>query len=101
MKYIVFDKDTLKKELVFCTSNETEEEIMMKGLPSKTYIGKFNSKEHVCVNGPSIKNDSRLFILVDTDGVKYIFQFCGRVTDCENFIIPHTYYIRKIGVIVE
>lgn len=47
-----------------------------------------------------VVEDSRLYTLIDTDGIEYIYQYCGRVSDCEGALIPDTHYIRKIGIVI-
>ena len=102
MRYVVFDKGHCDWDMIYCNCHEdreeTEEEIV-KALVSFVYVGTFSACENVCMNSGTIHNDSKVFILADLS-VQYLWQIGSRVSDIEGAIIPHTYYVRKIGMIV-
>ena len=100
-KYIIFNKDQItKKDIVYCRGGKSPEDIMKYGLPSKTYTGKFCKINYTCANGGGTVDDTNLYTLIDNDGIEYIFQYCGRVIDCECAIVPDTHYVRKIGIVI-
>lgn len=102
MKYLVYDNDQIKKEILYCGIDDDTTESIIKALVTHYYIKKFNSKDHTCINRGRIKNDSDVFIMRSVeDGNLYIYQVCEKVSDCTGFIVPHTHYIRKIGVCTE
>ena len=99
-RYVIFDKDQQKKDIVYCNGVDSPDNVMKYGLPSKIYTGKFYKINYVCANGGGIVNDTRLYTLIDTDGIEYIYQYCGRVSHCEGALIPDTHYVRKIGIVI-
>lgn len=102
MKYVVFDKEQCHWGMVYCNCHEDREETdeeIVKAIVSCVYIGKFHACENICVNDGRIKNDSKVFILSDMIN-QYLWQIGSRVSDMNGAIIPHTYYVRKIGMIV-
>lgn len=102
MKYVVFDKESYVWQMVYCNTNKQdgeEVENIAKAMVSYQYCGKFSSKSSICMNSGGIKNDSAIFIMSD-NGVQYLWQLGSKVSDMEGFIVPHLYYVRKIGMIV-
>ena len=103
MKYITYNTEFMKWEMVYCNCHEdraeTDEEIM-KAITTCFYVGKFNASEHTCLSSHRIKNDGKLYILTDMDGHQYIWQLGSSVSDMTDAIIPHTYYVRKVGELI-
>lgn len=101
-KYVIFDKDSYVWQMVYCNAHKSdgeELEDIAKAMVSYQYCGKFSSEDSICMNGGGIKNDSEIFIM-NEDGVKYLWQRGSKVSDMEGFIVPHLYYVRKIGMLV-
>lgn len=100
-RYLIADKNHLQTpDIVYCRGAKTPEDVMKYGLPSKTYTGKFHKNNHIHANGGGIINDDNLYTLIDTDGLEYIFQYCGEVIDVEGAIVPDTHYIRRVGMVL-
>lgn len=102
MKYVIFDKESYVWQMVYCNAHKQggeELEDIAKAMVSHQYCGKFSAETATCMNGGGIKNDSEIFIM-NEDGVKYLWQRGSKVSDMEGFIIPHLYYVRKIGMVV-
>lgn len=100
MKYILYDVNESDWELCYCNNgkaNITDKEIL-DACVSHFYVEKFNANEHICIGENPIKNDTRCHIMTQ-NGYNYIWQVGACVTDREGFIIPHTYYIRKVGIL--
>lgn len=101
MKYILYEKDQIKKEMVYCNNHtdnpETPEEIARAMTPFY-FMGKFHLKDHEPILNPIVNVDN-IFILGDMNGT-YLYQVCGKVSDCCDAIVPNLYYIRKIGILV-
>lgn len=98
MNYVVFD-DAYKWQITYCNKQESEKSEDIIKSTMFFYRGKFKADDHVCINGPKIKNDENLFILNES-GNDYIWQVGSKVTDMSGFIIPHAYYVRKIGILI-
>lgn len=102
MKYVIFDKESYAWQMVYCNVHKQggeELEDIAKALVSHQYCGKFSAETATCMNGGGIKNDTEIFIM-NEDGAKYLWQLGSKVSDMEGFIVPHLYYVRKIGMIV-
>lgn len=102
MKYVIFDKDSYVWQMVYCNTHKQDGEGLediAKAMVSYQYCGKLSIEDVTCMNGCRIKNDSEIFIM-NEDGVKYLWQRGSKVSDMEGFIVPHLYYVRKIGMIV-
>lgn len=104
MKYITVDEehDDIKWSFVYCNlnGNETTEDIA-KAIVTEIYIDKFHKEDHMNAGCPKILNDENLFILRDTYGYNNIWQIGGKVTDMTEFIVPHLYKVRKIGIMFD
>lgn len=102
MKYILYDKDRLKWKMIYCNNHtnvpETDEEIA-RAIVSRQYIDRFDINENLCVNNMEIENNEKLFLLMN-NCVTEIWQIGDAVTDMEEFVIPNTYYVRKVGIVV-
>lgn len=100
-KYVLFEKDDCEWQMLYCNSHKEEEsdEEILRSMTSCKFVGKFDAKAYCYVNSGGIKNDARIYI-INEEGIFYLWQVGRRVSDMEDFIIPHTYYIRKIGIIV-
>lgn len=102
MRYTTFDSDNTKKYIIYCNLNgdETPEDIMKVTLYH--YIDKFKTEEHQPVNCKKILNDTNIFIMenINTNGYE-LWQVCSKVSDMIGNIIPHAYYIRRIGCVFE
>lgn len=102
MKYVIFDKDSYVWQMVYCNTHKSNGdglEDIAKAMISYQYCGKFSSEDAVCMNDGGIKNDAQIFIMSE-NGVKYLWHRGSKVSDMEGFIVPHLYYVRKIGMIV-
>lgn len=101
-KYVLFDKEDCEWQMLYCNNHkdetETGEEILRSMISCK-FAGKFHADEYSCINRAGIKNDKNIYIM-NEDGVLYLWQVGSKVSDMEEFIIPHTYYIRKVGILV-
>lgn len=101
MKYILYEKDQIQKEILYASGCGGNDAAIMRALVSYSYVEPFKAKNNICVNAGGIKNDNNMHIMKSLEnGNCYIYQVCGAVADCEGFLIPFTYYIRKIGVII-
>ena len=100
MKYLMFDKEQIVSDVIYCNKNgnETPEDIA-KAIITDFFIGEFIAKDHTALSKPC-KSDKDMFILRDINGRDYIWQVCGKVSDCVDAIIPHLYRIRKVGIVV-
>ena len=100
MKYLMFDKDQIVSDIIYCNKNgnETPEDIA-NAIITDFFIGEFIAKDHTALSKPC-KSDKDMFILRDINGRDYIWQVCGKVSDCVDTIIPHLYRIRKVGIMV-
>lgn len=100
-KYVLFDKNGLYWEMVYCTIDNKEDpmEEIAKSMFQGNEFAKFDASKYVCINSGRIKNDENLFILNDA-GAQYIWQLGSKVSDMVGAIIPHLYYVRKIGVLI-
>lgn len=101
-KYVIFDRESYLWQMVYCNNHKPDEETLKdiaKSMVSLQYCGKFSSDGSVCMNGGGIKNDSNIFVMSE-NGVQYLWQLGSKVSDMEGFIVPHLYYVRKIGMIV-
>lgn len=102
MKYVIFDKESYVWQMVYCNTHKQdgeELEDIAKAMVSYQYCGKFSTEDAACMNGGGIKNDTEIFIM-NGNGVKYLWQRGSKVSDMEGFIVPHLYYVRKIGMVV-
>lgn len=104
MKYVIFDKESYVWQMVYCNVHKEDEdeeglEDIARAMVSYQYCGNFSAKDATCMNDGGIKNDSEIFIM-NENGVKYLWQRGSKVSDMKGFIIPHLYYVRKIGMIV-
>ena len=100
-KYRTFDKTTYVKEMIYCNcrdGNETDEDIA-RAIDSGIYVRRFNKDEYICAAGEEIKNDSRIHVIY-MNNASYLVQVGSSVWDMENRTIPHTYYVRFIGILV-
>lgn len=102
MKYILFDKDNCKWQMVYCT-DDMDQDLLLQNISKAMLMDNdfmpFHTKEHCCVNGEDIKNDDKLFSLSE-NGVRYLWQLGSRVSDMTGIIIPHTHYVRIIGKMI-
>lgn len=101
MKYLPYDKEQIVNVMIYCNKKgeETTEDIV-RAIVTDYFVGKFVAKEHVSIASP-IKNDENMFILRDTTGHDNIWQVCGKITDYTDFIVPHLYGVRKIGIMFD
>ena len=102
MRYVLFDKNEKDWQMVYCTQDNDEESLLeniSKAMLRGNEFEKFNAKDAVCMNDGGIKNDSMIFSINEC-GVRYIWQLGSKVSDMTDFIIPHLYRVRKIGMIV-
>lgn len=103
MKYIVYDKETLNWEMVFCSSKKEGDELL-EDIAKAMFMGSdfqiFHADEHICINEKGIKNDNKMFVLY-RNGFYDIWQLGSKVEDMSGFIIPGLYYVRKVGLLVE
>lgn len=105
MKYALYDKETLRWEMVYCgqnslvVNNENLLEFVAKSMLMGNDYEKFNTEECVCVVGEEIKNDDNIFILSEGN-IRFLWQLGSKVTDMTGILIPGLYYVRKIGIVV-
>ena len=102
MKYVIFDKNSYVWQTVYCNTHKPDGEKLediAKAMVSYQYCGKFSSEDSICINDGGIKNDTEIFVMSE-GGVKYLWQRGSKVSDMEGFIVPHLYYVRKIGMVV-
>lgn len=96
-----------KKQLLYANCHEKRDETgeeIIKGIVSEIFVEKFDKtkfEKNQYYEGRCIVNDENIYITRDVNGHLNIWQICGKVSDMENAIIPHTYYVRKIGFIIE
>lgn len=102
MRYLTYEKENLEWKPIYCNTHkgETLFEDIIKAITSENFVGKFNKDEHISIAKP-IKNDDKLYITVDSNGSYNIWQIGGLFTDMENFVIPCTYKVRKIGIMFD
>lgn len=102
MRYLIYEKEDLEWKPIYCNMhrNETTFEDIIKSIISENFIGKFNKDEHISITKP-IKNDDKLYITIDSSGSYNIWQIGGLFTDMEDFVIPCTYKVRKIGIMFD
>ena len=101
-KYVIFDKQSYIWQMVYCNNHKPDGELLeeiAKAMISFQYCGKFSLENTVCMNSSGIKNDNGIFIMSE-NGVQYLWQLGSKVSDMEGFIVPHLYYVRKIGMLV-
>lgn len=91
------NQDEIPKEIIYCRGAKSPQEVFITGFPSKVYVGHFYEKH----KGSSEINDINLYIMRDSDNKQYIYQYCGNVTDCEDFIVPDTFYVKKVGMMID
>ena len=91
------NQDEIPKEIIYCRGAKSPQEVFTTGFPSKVYMGHFYEKH----KGSSEINDINLYIMRDSDNKQYIYQYCGNVTDCEDFIVPYTFYVKKVGMMID
>lgn len=102
MRYLIYEKEDLEWKPIYCNTHKdkTPCEDIIRSIVSEEFVEKFNKDEHISVTNP-IKNDNRLYITIDVNGNYNIWQIGGRFADMEGFIIPHTYKVRKIGIMFD
>lgn len=102
MRYLTYEQKFLEWKPIYCNTNkdETSYEDIIKSITSELFIEKFNKDEHISIEKP-IKNDDKLYITIDSIGMHNIWQIGGLFTDMEGFVIPHTYKVRKIGIMFD
>lgn len=91
------NQDEIPKEIIYCRGAKSPQEVFTTGFPSKVYVGHFYEKH----KGSGEINDINLYIMKDSDNKQYIYQYCGNVTDCEDFIVPDTFYVKKVGMMID
>ena len=103
--YMIFDEsERIKWEIIHCDSNNIRNSntpvTVIKAIKSYKYINIFDKSKYECVTRIDIKSDHNLFILENIYGDRFIWQVGSMVSDMEGNIIPNTYYVRQIGMIV-
>ena len=93
------NQDEIPKEIIYCRGAKSPQEVFTTGFPSKVYVGVGHFYEKH--KGSSEINDINLYIMRDSDNKQYIYQYCGNVTDCEDFIVPDTFYVKKVGMMID
>lgn len=100
-KYVTFDKSTYPNGIIYCNCrdwNETDEDIA-RAIDSYEYVERFNKDKYVCVDGERIVNDNKIHV-ISNGNISYLIHVGSQVCDMENRTIPHTYYIKLIGMLV-
>ena len=101
---MTYNKEIVKSswKQVYCNLNgdETAENIV-KAITNFIYVGKFNKDEHLCAGCTKLKNDDNLFILINDNGAKCIWQVGSKVEDMTGCIVPHLYKVREIGILFD
>lgn len=101
MKYIIFEDDQIKKEIIYCVDPDgysAEPEEIARAMKPFFFMGKFNAKDHEPFNR-EVVNDDNIFMLANMRDGTFLYQVMGKVADCCGTIVPDLYYIRKIGII--
>lgn len=100
-KYVTFDKSACSRGMIYCNCHDRDEtdEDIARAINSGVYIERFNKDEYICAAGEEIKNDSRIHVIYKNNA-SYLVQIGSSVWDMENRTIPHTYYVRFIGMLV-
>ena len=103
MKYIKFEKEMTKWEMVFCRTDKEGEEFLQE-VAKAMYEGDnfkiFHTEENICINSGKIKNDRNMFTL-QSGGTINIWQLGSKVEDMSGFIVPNLYYVRKVGILIQ
>ena len=104
--YMIFDiSENIPWEIIHCdsvtVSHNNTAIAVAKSIKSYKCIGPFDKTGYTCVNRKDIKSDHNLFILENIYGDRFIWQVGSLVTDMEGNIIPNTYHVRQIGMIVD
>ena len=102
MKYVVYDKETLHWEMIYCGQVPDKEKLLetaAKSMLMGNDYEKFNMEENLCVVGEEIKNDDNIFILSEGN-TRYLWQLGSKVADMTGVLVPGLYYVRKIGMVV-
>jgi hypothetical protein len=103
--YMIFDiLERIPWEIIHCKSENGEStnfpEDIAKSIVSYKYIGPFKLSDYTCTNNKDVKHDYDLFILENIYGDRFIWQIGNLVHDIEGNIIPNTYHVRQIGMVV-
>ena len=102
MKYALYDKETLRWEMVYC-GQVINKENLLETVAESMLMGndyeKFNTEISVCVVGEEIKNDDNIFILSEGN-TRFLWQLGSKVADMTGVLVPGLYYVRKIGMVV-
>jgi len=99
LKYYLFNVPADIK-IVYCEKAETSKEglIILKDFSPYSEWVKFNVNDYeIDHDGEEILNDSSLYVNSENE----IYQVtCGNLLDCNGKVIPNTYRIRKVGIVL-
>ena len=99
--YLLFTEGAFNWQMVYCLNDDETENLLENIAKSMLYSGceKYDNTKHKCVNNIGITNGDNIFI-VSEYGVKYIYQLGEMVKDMVGMIVPHLYYVRKVGIFI-
>ena len=103
------DSSMAEKQIVYCNCHENRDETyeeIMNAITSDFLIGKFDEDVIGCENIGMLSNIdyvdfSRTYITNHIDAGLRVWEVCGKVTDMVDAKIPHAYYVRNVGVLIE
>lgn len=101
VEYTLFDR---KKDwkIVYCEKDEDLDNVM-KNIIGLEFVKVFNPESYNVKYSEPIKNlDSHYYIMFNPENkVNFIYQLGSKASDVSGNIIPHTYKIRKIGMLLD
>lgn len=101
--------DMARKQLIYCNCHENREETdeeIIKAISSDYLVCKFegdalNCDKNDILSRVNYVDFSKTYITKHIDAGIRVWEVCGRVTDMEDAVIPHAYYVRHIGSLIE
>ena len=101
--------DLYRSRVVHCNCHENREETdeeIIKAISSDYLVCKFeddalNCDKNDILSRVNYVDFNRTYITKHIDAGIRVWEVCGRVTDMEDAVIPHAYYVRHIGSLIE
>lgn len=103
-KYIIMGTNkSLTRHILYYNGNKknpTEEDIL-SSFRDFYYVKKFNVSEYEPYEHKGrICNDSKMHVLDEGDGMLYVWQVMGKLTDFNGEFVPNTYEVRRVALLV-
>jgi len=97
-KYVLFE--SVSWQMIYCDQDDDKNKLLKNISEAMLYgsdFEKFHSEDYDCVNSQGILSDENIFLLAEGN-VRFLWQLGSKVSDMIGNVIPHLYYIRKIGM---